>query len=920
VTIEIKFDANQQYQLDAVAAVVDLFAGQEVVEQSFTLPGSGDEFDVLPGFNELVFGNSLSLTAETLRKNLRAVQDRPLLTSTADERPSVPESLRIEVPDGQEPLDYSLEMETGTGKTYVYLRTIAQLHRRYGFSKFVIVVPSVAIREGVVTSLGLVGDHLRDLYDGLQLDHYVYDSNALTRVRQFATASHLQIMVINIDSFTKETNIINRASDAMNGYAPIEFLRACRPVVIMDEPQNMETEIRKAAIAALQPLFRVRYSATHRDPKHLVYRLTPVDAYDLRLVKRIGVRGITQDHDLNLPFIEVKKVNATPSGVTATAVIHKLTRQGTKPTQTTLRKDMDLVDESSGREIYRGWIVEDIVAGHDGQPGHVEFGNHSVLREGSATGEGQDQLHRIMIRQAIEAHFQRERDFMIKARHGTIAPTKALTLFFIDRVANYAPAAGKFRTWFEEEYQAVLADGKNRLLSMPPVSEVHNGYFATSPKGVAKDTREGQDTADASRAFELIMRDKESLLDLGTPLRFIFSHSALAEGWDNPNVFVICNLQDGKSVMRKRQQIGRGLRLPVMANGERCRVEEVNHLTVIANEAFETFASSLQKEIEDETGIEFGRGRIVDEKHRVKLDLKRGALEAPLFRALWDHISPRTTYRLQFDTPDLIADATMRVKNMDPITQLRFTVREGELAIDLDKGVGVDGAVDLNSEVVAGLRRIPDVLAELSRRTPVSRATIAEILLASGRLADVRINPSAFLDGAAAAMNAALYAQLTDGIVYTPSPGQRWEAHEFADHVGYAYEATLVEVAKSITAKIAVDSEVEREFAKAIDAREDVKLFLKLPSWFKVSTPLGGYNPDWAIVREEVAGTYLYLVRETKGGSVLEDLRFENEKLKIRFGEAHFHAIKVDYLWGKTSEELLGPIRIELGKHEQQRG
>lgn len=910
MSVEIKFDPNQGYQLDAINAVVNLFEGQELVEQTFSMPGAAraDDPDALFGFNEMVFGNDLSLDPESLRKNLRAVQDRPVAARDGEESPAIPESLRRDVPDGEAPLDFSVEMETGTGKTYVYLRTIGELNRRYGFRKFVIVVPRVAIREGVVASVDLLKDHLKQLFDGLQFDCHVYDSNALTRIRQFATANHLQIMVINIDSFTKETNIINRPTDAMNGYAPLEFLRACRPIVVMDEPQNMETDIRREALASLDPLFKLRYSATHRDLQHLAYRLTPVDAYDLRLVKRIGVRGVSVEHDLDLPYIEIKKIHAKKGSVTASARLHKTTKAGTKPTNVTLRKDVDLEEESGGREIYRGWIVEDILASPaDGRPPYVEFGNGRRLREESSTGEGREQQQRIMIRHAIEAHFERERDLMVRAKRGIIAPTKPLTLFFIDRVANYAPEDGKFRAWFEEEYEAVRGDGRNSLLEMPAVGDVHDGYFATDKKGAAKDTREGQDTNDASDAYELIMRDKQRLLSHDEPLRFIFSHSALGEGWDNPNVFVICNLQEGRAQMRRRQQIGRGLRLPVMSDGERCRVDEVNHLTVVANEDFETFAASLQGEIEEETGTEFSDGRIVDEAERVRLDLKEGILDDPYFKALWDRISPRTSYRIKFDTEELVDDGVARVKGMDTIEAIKFVVREGRYDIDAARGVRASEVTDHGTEAVIGERRIPDVLRELSRRIPLSRATIARILEESGRIEDVRINPSAFLDGVADAITGALHSRLADTIEYTPIEGDRWEADHFEAHVGYAYDRTLVEVQKSVTASIPVDSDIERVFAGALEARGDVKLFLKLPTWFKVSTPLGGYNPDWAIVRELDGETILYLVRETKGGDDLEGLRFEHEKLKIKFGTAHFEAIEVDYAFGSEAGTLLEP-------------
>lgn len=907
MTVDIKFDASQQYQLDAIGAVVDLFDGQEVVEQGVALPGAESGAAQIPGMADLVFGNTLELSGETLRRNLRAVQDGPSSTDEADDvRPRIPESLRTPVDDGTAPLDFSVEMETGTGKTYVYLRTIAELNRKYGFRKFLIVVPSVAIREGVLSSLDLLKPHIRELYDGLQFDHYVYDSSALTRVRQFATTPHLQIMVINIDSFTKETNIINRSTDSMNGHAPIEFIQACRPIVVMDEPQNMETTIRREAIASLQSLFKLRYSATHRDLQHLVYRLTPVDAYDLRLVKRIEVLSITQDVDLSLPHVEITRVTATPADVTATARIHRETGQGTKPTQVTLRKDDDLEELSGGRVVYRGWIVEDIVAPVDGRPGYVEFGNHRILREGSSTGENRDQLQRIQIRQAIESHFEAELDLFVKERRGIIQRTKPLTLFFVDKVANYYPEDGKFRTWFEEEYEAVRKDGRFSLLDMPPVDRVHNSYFAVSSRGMAKDSREGRDTQADTEAYELIMRDKQRLMSFDEPLRFIFSHSALAEGWDNPNVFTICNLQDGKSEMRKRQQIGRGLRLPVMSNGERCRVDEVNNLTIIANEAFEKFASALQKEIEEETGVSF-EGRVVNKRTRVELRVREDVLEDPLFKELWKRISPRTRYRLDFETDALIDEAVRRIKEEMPAVQ-PIEFRVSKTGLDMGAG-GIRGstAIDRGTEEVELERRVPDVLKELSRRIPVSRATIAEILERSGRLNEVLINPSAFFDSVTQAVLGALYSQLTDTIVYEPVDGLRWEARLFIDHTGRAYEANVVPATKSITNVVPVDSQVERDFVKDVEDRDDVKLYVKLPSWFKVPTPLGGYNPDWAVVLETEEGECLYLVRETKGGKDVEKLRFEHEQLKIKFGEKHFDAIRVDYRFGKVARELLKP-------------
>ncbi len=764
-------------------------------------------------------------------------------------------------------------------------------------------MPSVAIREGVLSNLQLLQQHIKEVYDGLQYDYYVYDSKALTRVRQFATASHLQIMVINIDAFAKDTNVINRPTDAMNGYAPIEFLRACHPIVVMDEPQNMETPTRQAAIGSLWPLFKLRYSATHRDLKDLVYRLTPVDAYDLRLVKRIGVLSITKEDDLNDAFVEVKSIQATSGNVTATVVVHAATGQGTKRTQRTLHKDDDLFELSGNRGVYQGWVVEDIHA----DPGVVEFANGRQIRVGSSTGEGDDQLQRLMIRQAIESHFEKEFQLLRQERRGVIpAKMKPLTLFFIDKVANYYPDDGKLRIWFEDEYESVRNDPKYRSLTMPDLKDVHEGYFATTAKGIPKDTTRTE-TKDASDAFERIMKNKEKLLSFDEPLRFIFSHSALAEGWDNPNVFTICNLQDSKSEMKRRQQIGRGLRLPVMANGERCRVDEINLLTVIANEAFSTYADALQSEIERDFGVSFS-GRIVNlKKDKVKLQLKEEVLSDPIFQRLWERISRRTTYELDFETDAVVAGALERIGSMDDMQPIKFHVGKTELDMN---GSGLSGtrAMDRGDVVVTATHRLPDVVGELCRRVPLSRATIVRILKGTDKLAQVTVNPSVFIDRVAAAMNQALYEQLTDSIVYEPASGQAYTARQFIEfQQEETVAAIVVDVDKSITDKVVCDSRVEEAFARYLDKHNEVRLFLKLPGWFLVPTPLGNYNPDWAIVRQEPDGHYLYLVRETKGGSDIDKLRFESAGWKIRFGEAHFRSIRVDYAWGNKPEVLIEP-------------
>jgi len=901
--VEPKFDANQQYQLDAIAAVLELFAGNESDEQRVTFGGLSDGAQ-LEAFNQPVYGNSLTLGSVTVQQNLRRVQDRVVATlEDGTQVRAIPEDKRKTFAAGERPMDFAVEMETGTGKTYVYLRTIAELHTKYGFSKFVIIVPSVAIREGVMSSLGVLKEHLRTEYDGLQFDHFVYDSKKVTQVRNYATTPSLQIMVINIDSFTSATNIINRPNEDTGGYAPIEFLRACRPVVIMDEPQSLEGLTHVAAITSLQPLFKLRYSATHKTLPHLVHRLTPVDAYDLKLVKHINVLSITQDQDLNDPYVEVRKITPSATDVTATAIVHKAGNLGTAATQVTLRKDDELAAITK-RELYNGWVVEHIHAGEDPR---VEFANGQTIRVTRSNAEtATEQLQRLMIRQAVEAHFEKESDLFLREEFATIAaPLKPLTLFFIDKVSNYHPAEAKFRIWFEEEYDRLRRDGRYNYLPMAQLSpaEVHAGYFAVDSRGAAKDTAAGRDTKDTESAFVKIMQKKGELISPSEPLRFIFSHSALAEGWDNPNVFVICNLQDGKSEMRKRQQIGRGLRLPVMENGDRCFDEGVNQLTVISNESFTKFADSLQKEIEEETGTKFDK-RITNVREKKLITLKKQVLEDEWFQALWKRIAPKTVYRLDFETDLVVSNAVSRINKMDRIQPVKFRVTKSGLAIGPDGLIG-ESALDLNEEVLEGVRRIPDVVGEITRRVSLSRATIVRILQECDRLAEVRVNPSVFIDQVVDAMKDALYQQVAAGIVYYPTD-EVYEARNFVKyHQKQSISPRVLEVAKTITDRIALDSGVEQTFAEFLEEEPSVKFYLKLPSWFLVPTPLGNYNPDWAIVRQEGADQWLYLIRETKGTNVLANLQWEHEQFKIKFGAAHFDALHVDFAFGPEPQQLI---------------
>ncbi|WP_006521471.1 DEAD/DEAH box helicase family protein [Desulfoscipio gibsoniae] len=548
--MKIKFDSHQQFQLDAINAIVNIFEGQPRAQGKFEINMSGEQ-GVL--FTELGVGNRLTLDRETILANVQKVQEQHNLEKS-------------KFLDG---MNFSVEMETGTGKTYVYLRTIWELHIQYGFNKFTIVVPSVAIREGVLKNIEITWEHFQDIYGNQPFDYWVYNSKQVSSLRQFANANQLQILVINIDAFNKkDNNVIHKDNDRLSGRKPIEFIQVTNPIVIVDEPQNMESAQAKNAIASLSPLCTLRYSATHRNLYNLMYRLDPVKAYDMHLVKRIEVDSILDEPDFNRPFIRVESIKATKTKITARLTIDVQRGGAVKRTTVSVSKNgVDLFDLTGGREAYQGYIV----AGIDAGLGFIAFTNGVTLKTGQSIGGYTDEIMKAQIRETLKNHLNKELEIMQMLPEGR--RLKVLSLFFIDRVANYAPVDGKIRLWFEEIYQGLAANPLYKPLHLPPVELVHNGYFAQNQKGVPKDTS-GSTKAD-DEVYELIMQDKERLLSVKEPLRFIFSHSALREGWDNPNVFQICTLNETRSEIKKRQEIGRGLRLPVDETGNRV-LEEIS--------------------------------------------------------------------------------------------------------------------------------------------------------------------------------------------------------------------------------------------------------------------------------------------------------------------------------------------------------
>jgi len=862
--MKLTFEPNLEYQQEAIGAVVGLFEGQMLEDSDYRYGMQEDgQFDFIDGV-----GNHLALTDEQILANLQKVQ----------EQNEVPVS---ELLDG---MHFSVEMETGTGKTYVYLRTIYELNSRYGFKKFVIVVPSVPIREGVLKNLQITHEHFQTLYDNIPVNYKVYDRNRISQLRGFATSDNIEILVINIDAFAKDENVINKPNDKLNGQEPIKFIQSTCPIVIVDEPQNMESEKRSAAIANLNPLCTLRYSATHRNRYNLIYSLNPVKAYDMGLVKQIEVDSVLEENSQNNAFVELTAITATKTKITAKITIDVNDKDGVKRKSVAVKVGDDLYNLSNNREIYRnGFIVEGI----DASNGFVSFSNNEVLCQGQQQGGLNDEIMKFQIRRTIEEHLNKE----LKLNKQGI---KVLSLFFIDRVANYRsydaqgmPVEGKFAVWFEEIYNELIAKPIYQSLNKYPIEKIHNGYFSQDKKGRLKDTS-GETQAD-DNTYNLIMKDKEVLLDINNPLRFIFSHTALREGWDNPNVFQICTLNETKSEMKKRQEIGRGLRLAVNQDGVRIYDKNINRLTVVANEAYNDFAKALQSELKEDCGIYFGN-RIKPKRDRIAVTYRKGFEADPMFLAIWEKLKTKTTYRVRYDTEELIRNAGQAIKNLPKIEKPSVHSIKNEVVIT-SSGIASQYKGDRISTGQSDYV-IPDMLGYIQRHTELTRNTIMRIIAESGRINDLAVNPQLFMDLAIASIKRELHKMMIDGIEYRRLGDCTYEMRLFEDWETYKDEDTFEVSKRDKTIYdnfIPLDSAVENRFAQDCESSDQVKFYFKLPCWFKIPTPIGNYNPDWAVVFED--DNRIYFVAETKDTGTptvdMSKLRAD-EQVKIKCGAAHF--------------------------------
>ncbi|MEG2524022.1 MAG: DEAD/DEAH box helicase family protein [Oscillospiraceae bacterium] len=762
--MKLKFK-NQDFQTDAVNAVVDLFAGQEKTRSTFSVV----EEKQLSMMNELGIGNALYIAPQTLSDNMHTVQQRNHL-------PMTDLGVNAEGTSGAASrCQFCIEMETGTGKTYVYTKTIFELNRKYGFTKFIIVVPSVAIREGVYKSFEITAEHFGLQYDNVPNRYFIYNSAKLSDVRQFATSANIEIMIINIDAFKKTENVINQSQDKLNGETAMRYIQDTNPIVIIDEPQSVDNTAKsKEAIASLNHLCVLRYSATHREKINLLYRLTPVDAYQMGLVKQISVSSNQVAGGFNQPYVRLLAVS-NDKGFRAKIEIDGKGKDGAVSRKTlTVKPGDDLFLLSAERELYEGYSVAGIDCTPDFE--HIEFGNTEEVALGKAIGDVDESIvKRAQIRRTIEAHLDKELRYTDKE-------IKVLSLFFIDKVDKYRHedgTPGVYAKMFEECYAELLAKPKYEPIRerfSADVVKVHNGYFSQDKKGRLKDTR--GDTQADDDTYNTIMRDKEWLLSFECPLRFIFSHSALKEGWDNPNVFQVCTLIDQKSTFTCRQKVGRGLRLCVGQDGERIEDKNINILHVMANESFADFADTLQKEIEDETGVKFGvlqldlfSGMVYEDKREVEkavttqqaqqlveavrtiaptadskptiADLRRAIAEHQVeFAAELVPILPKVQEVLAQSAPEAVAS----VEALSDLTYTETVLEEKEVTYedaqelmthfeqkgyitssgkmkDTMKNALKAGTLDLPKKYEAARERFEQIIANADRRPPVRDAS-----------------------------------------------------------------------------------------------------------------------------------------------------------------------------------------------------
>lgn len=991
---------HQKFQADAAKAVVDVFAGQPYLTPTYMMDRGTGMFQI--GLNE-----ERDYTGWSNQKIVPELSDRLILEHiqkiqrTNQIRPS------SKLEGRSEGFNLTIEMETGVGKTYTYIKTMYELNRAYGWSKFIIVVPSIAIREGVYKSFHMTQEHFAEEY-GKKIRFFIYNSAQLTEIDRFASDSSINVMIINSQAFNakgKDARRIYMKLDEFRSRRPIDIIAKTNPILIIDEPQSVEGKKTKERLKEFQPLLTLRYSATHKSDSiyNMIYRLDAMEAYNKRLVKKIAVKGITETGSTATDgYLYLEGLNLSKSDPTATLQFEVKMASGTLKKKSRIVKIGDnLYDYSGGLEEYKnGFVVKQI----DGRDDSVEFLNGIKIYAGDVIGAvDEDRLRRIQIRETILSHIQRERQLFYKG-------IKVLSLFFIDEVEHYRiydkagqAQNGIFATMFEEEYRDVISNMQREIgddeymkyLAAIPADKTHAGYFSIDKKGhmINSKVSRKETTSDDVSAYELIMKNKELLLDRDpkkSPVRFIFSHSALREGWDNPNVFQICTLKQSGSDVRKRQEVGRGLRLCVNQDGERMDtnalgndVHNVNVLTVIASESYDSFAKGLQTEmadavadrpravtvdlfvgkvIKDDKGNEqvidqdtasaihydmivngyIDRKGVLTDKYyedkangeikvaeevadsaasvieivdsiydarsmqpensrsnNVELQVDEDKLAMPEFKALWSKINSKSVYVVDFDTDELIRKSIDSLDDKLRVSKIYFRVESGAMDIIKSKEELVAGASFAKEEsagygvpITANSNVKYDLIGKLVDETGLTRKAVIAILqgIQPHVFNQFKDNPEEFIVKVAALINDEKATAIIEHITYDVLD-EHYGMDVFTDPtIKGKLGVNAMKAKKHLYDHIVYDSSNERDFATDLDTNTDVAVYVKLPDGFYISTPVGHYNPDWAIAFYEGKVKHIYFVAETKGSMSSMQLRLIEES-KIHCAREHFKAI-----------------------------
>jgi type III restriction enzyme len=866
--MKFQFDPNQEYQIKAISSIVSIFEGQSKTESFSKSDGA------LLG----IYRNTLNLTDEDVLKNVSKIQ----------------EDNKIKNGEQIKDFDFSVEMETGTGKTYVYLRTIFELNKSYGWKKFIILVPSIAIKEGVLKTLKVTKTHFAELYDNVPTRYYEYHSKNISQVRHFASSNNIEIMVMTVGAFNKDANVLYSERDQMSGEQPISFIQQTNPILILDEPQNMEGDATKEKLAKFNSLFRLRYSATHKNTYNLIYQLSPSDAYQMGLVKKIEVFSVVDDGETPTAYIKLLSTEATSSGPKASVEVFARDDNGNAKLKKISIKQNDDLRIKTNNPLYTGYIVDglNVEAPDYGSFGSIKFRNTIEVKQGEDTGVSKDNTFRQQIQETIRLHFEKRSKLKEKG-------IKVLSLFFIDKVSNYAKSDGIIRTLFIEEFNKLKSQYNLDL----DTDKVHKGYFALKNGEYLERDKSIEENKEA---YDLIMQEKEQLLSFSEPTEFIFSHSALKEGWDNPNVFNICTLNNTTSTMKKRQEIGRGMRICVNQNGERVFEKAVNLLSVVANESYSDYVSRLQSEFVAD-GIYKAPPAPSNAKRKIKVKLKKDFEKDDNFVGLWQNISKKTRFLVKIDTEKLISVCADRIKTIDI----------PKPAIKVER-IGIDISKEKVSHVVIGGNRIVssqetinfDIVSRIKQETKLTKETIIKILLGADNTKSLFNNHERFTYEVIKILREEMSKAFVDQIEYEVT-GDSFNTDLFEN--AESYKDSVQPIKNSIYDAVVFDSEVERNFALGLDSDERIKLFIKLPNWFKVNTPVGDYNPDWAIVtvKRDSSGTEsgekIYFVIETKGD--VNNLR-PSEQSKIKSATKHFEVIGVKYHAVNTYEDFIEKYRL----------